>query len=83
MPIRIYRNTRDIIITVAITLRRKSLTIRPHASTGHKLLETEVNTVGSPNKGLGFEMLEPCAGKLARTVLKGESGREPRDLPGR
>ena len=28
-------------------------------------------------------MLEPCAGKLARTVLKGESGREPRDLPGK
>ena len=27
-------------------------------------------------------MLEPCAGKLARTVLKGESRRKPRDLPG-
>ena len=26
-------------------------------------------------------MLEPYDGKLSRTVLRGESGREPRDLP--
>ena len=29
-----------------------------------------------------FEMLEPCAGKLACTVLRGRSGREAGELPG-
>ena len=27
-------------------------------------------------------MLEPCAGKLARTVLRGQAGRETGELPG-
>jgi hypothetical protein len=34
-------------------------------------------------QGLTFEMLEPCDGKLSRTVLRGERGREAPDLPGR
>jgi len=34
-------------------------------------------------QGSTFEMLEPCDGKLSRTVLRGERGREAPDLPGR
>jgi len=34
-------------------------------------------------QGPTFEMLEPCDGKLSRTVLRGERGREAPDLPGR
>jgi len=33
-------------------------------------------------QGLTFGMLEPCEGKLSRTVLRGERGREAPDLPG-
>ena len=34
-----------------------------------------------PPQGEPFEMLEPCEGKLSRTVLRGESGCKARDLP--
>lgn len=30
---------------------------------------------------MGFKLLEPYEGKLSRTVLRGESGRNPADLP--
>jgi len=33
-------------------------------------------------QGLTFEMLEPCDGKLSRTVLRGERGRKAPDLLG-
>ena len=36
-----------------------------------------------PPQGEPFEMLEPCEGKLSRTVLRGESGCKARDLPDR
>jgi hypothetical protein len=34
-------------------------------------------------KRLAFEGLEPYDGKLSRTVLRGERGREAPDLPGK
>lgn len=30
---------------------------------------------------MGFKLLEPYEGKLSRTVLRGESGSNPADLP--
>ena len=36
---------------------------------------------GLPTKE-AFERLEPCEGKLSRTVLRGEEGRKPLALPG-
>ena len=39
------------------------------------------STRGTPTGGL-LEVLEPCDGKLSRTVLRGERGRKAPDLPG-
>lgn len=38
-------------------------------------------TAGLLQPGQPFEMLEPYDAKSSRTVLKGRSGRKPRDLP--
>lgn len=42
----------------------------------------EVNYRAAPIR-TASEMLEPYDEKLSRTVLRGESGRKPRDLPGK
>ena len=44
--------------------------------------EVTVNlATGTPLRGT-FELLEPCDGKLSRTVLRGEGSREAPALPG-
>ena len=44
--------------------------------------EVIINLItGTPIRGT-FEVLEPCDGKLSRTVLRGEGSRKAPDLPG-